>query len=522
MEIDPTLEVYLADPISKGYVVQALHKYTDEEGNELWIKARLKNKETGDKWIRAFHKKDGKYVFGEGFEEKKKPLYNLLALKENPLDEIWIVEGEHIVDSLQRFGIVSTTAGGASSANSFDWTPVTDRSVVIWMDNDEAGLRFACQVTAILEAQECLIRWVNVDDLCLEEGEDFIDYWRAHKELTRADIEALPIINAPRIDPKTGLPVKERKLAIYSYEDFRGLELSERVRALPWLYERSLNMVYSWRGVGKTYFALGCAWALATGGTYLGWEANRQYRVMYIDGEMSSKVLQERLNSLELQGNGVLPGDNFALVPYELQDHMQGMLNLADPEGQYTLENIIKDYEVVIFDNLACLLRGEGKETETDTWLKAQPWLCKLRAIGKTVIFLHHAGKANTQRGTSTREDLLDESVFLDRPPHYDIKDGCVFEVSFEKPRNSYGEIVAPIVAKLINNPDGTQRWEVVKAEDNKKALAFKLLEEGNTQAIIAKELKVHQSTISRWIKVSGVKDKNEVFDWRANGVLSG
>src|SRR6266487_3768026 len=37
----------------------------------------------------------------------------------------------------------------------------------------------------------------------------------------------------------------------------------------PWFPERGLTMVYAPRGVGKTLFALGTAYAVASGGTFL-------------------------------------------------------------------------------------------------------------------------------------------------------------------------------------------------------------------------------------------------------------
>jgi hypothetical protein len=42
-------------------------------------------------------------------------------------------------------------------------------------------------------------------------------------------------------------------------------------------------------------FALGIAYAVATGSTFLKWRAARPRRVLLIDGEMPAQALRERL-----------------------------------------------------------------------------------------------------------------------------------------------------------------------------------------------------------------------------------
>lgn len=62
----------------------------------------------------------------------------------------------------------------------------------------------------------------------------------------------------------------------------------------PWLPDKGLAMVFAPRGVGKTWFALSVAHAVATGGAFLRWRAQRPRRVLDIDGEMPAIALQGR------------------------------------------------------------------------------------------------------------------------------------------------------------------------------------------------------------------------------------
>ncbi len=52
------------------------------------------------------------------------------------------------------------------------------------------------------------------------------------------------------------------------------------------------------RGLGKTHVSLNVAYAVATGGEFLGWKAPQPRRVLFIDGEMPGALLQERLAAI--------------------------------------------------------------------------------------------------------------------------------------------------------------------------------------------------------------------------------
>ncbi|WP_156504443.1 AAA family ATPase, partial [Oleiphilus sp. HI0066] len=43
----------------------------------------------------------------------------------------------------------------------------------------------------------------------------------------------------------------------------------------PWLPEQGLAMIYAPRGIGKTFFSLNIAHAVATGTSFLGWEVKQ-------------------------------------------------------------------------------------------------------------------------------------------------------------------------------------------------------------------------------------------------------
>jgi len=58
-------------------------------------------------------------------------------------------------------------------------------------------------------------------------------------------------------------------------------------------------MVFAKRGLGKTWFGLTLALAVARGEDFLSYAVPQPRRVLYIDGEMTLAELKERLDDLD-------------------------------------------------------------------------------------------------------------------------------------------------------------------------------------------------------------------------------
>jgi hypothetical protein len=108
----------------------------------------------------------------------------------------------------------------------------------------------------------------------------------------------------------------------------------------PILTSNALALLYGPRGLGKTFVALGIAWAAASGGHFLGWQASRPHRVLYIDGEMAAVDIRERLRLL-----GSAPPTLQFLVA-DLSTH--SLPDLGYYEGQSRLQQIWGNPELVV------------------------------------------------------------------------------------------------------------------------------------------------------------------------------
>ncbi|MBN2675983.1 MAG: AAA family ATPase [Alphaproteobacteria bacterium] len=388
--------------------------------------------------------------------------------------------------------IVTTSSFGSNSYKKTDWTPLKDRNLVIWPDNDEHGKKYAKNVTQILNDMGA--KNTKIVDI----PEDFPEKWDLADEIPEGyrfkDIQSLLETAKEKDIRDLGF------LKSISEEDLLSMEIPPREYLLkPIISEKSLNMVFAQRGIGKTWFSLSLAHALATGGKFLEWEAVREVKVLYIDGEMPLKTLQERLQTIsDLEG-----GSTKNLKILSADYHLDGIPPITTEEANTLLEDHIQWAEFVILDNLATLY-PTTQQNEVEGWLPIQEWLLAMRRAGKSVLLVHHSGKNGGQRGTSAKEDILDLSLELKKPADYTAKNGAMFEIHFSKARGVFGNDAEPFIAQL------TQKGWQVREIENKTVLAHKLVAEGLTQREIAEKLNTSPSSVNRMLQEKPKIFKNQ------------
>jgi hypothetical protein len=265
----------------------------------------------------------------------------------------------------------------------------------------------------------------------------------------------------------------------------------------PWLCKQHLSLIHAWRGVGKTHFALGVAYAVASGGEYLKWTADKPFRVVYIDGEMSGASIQARLAAIARTADKHPPQGYLQIITPDAQ--ALPLPDLATPEGQAALAPRIADAELIVVDNLSCLMRT-GEENKAEGWHSTADWALDLRRQGKTVLFVAHDGKNRERRGSSKVEDILDCVLHLTHEADYDSEKGAAFTCAFVKGRHLTGKDGAAIEAALDKD---TGKWTWLEAALKMADRIRKLHAEvpGMNQKDIADELDCSRATVSRALK---------------------
>ncbi|WP_084645189.1 AAA family ATPase [Francisella uliginis] len=292
-----------------------------------------------------------------------------------------------------------------------------------------------------------------------------------------------------------------------AYKEIQNQVVSKKVQALSWdqviakdlrskefllepiIKEKDLIMVYAERGVGKTHLSTGIAWAISTGTSFLSWEANRSVNTLFIDGEMPLVSIRDRLMNLS---NG-LSNSQFKIVSHDTLLADQIMPDLSTLEGQESLEDLVDWADFIVLDNLATLCRS-GRENTTEAWRITQDWLLSLRANGKTILLVDHAGKNGTNRGSSAKQDVLDTVLCLKHPSDYEYEQGARFIVKVEKNRN--GEKIEDIEVHLVNG-----HWNISTAKQSRNERIIEMYKSDMTQRDIAQEMDCSLGLVSKVIK---------------------
>jgi putative DNA primase/helicase len=240
--------------------------------------------------------------------------------------------------------------------------------------------------------------------------------------------------------------------------------------------------------------ALGVAYAVASGGSFMKWQAPGPRKVIIIDGEMPAVTLQERLARIA-GDNAAEPPDASHLRILASDLSQDGLPDLSNPEEQARYAEAVRDAALIVVDNLSTLCRS-GRENESESWAHVQAWALQQRREGRSVLFVHHAGKGGQQRGTSRREDVLDTVVNLKRPEDYSPAQGARFEVHFEKSRGFTGQDAEPFEATLTE-----AGWAMRNIENALEDRIAVLDAEGLNQRDIATEIGKSPATVNRVLK---------------------
>lgn len=256
---------------------------------------------------------------------------------------------------------------------------------------------------------------------------------------------------------ETGSPITVRPVAELLAATYPPIEhLSD-----PILVHPGLCMVFGPSGISKTYFTLAWAMSICAGRRFLNWQTPAPRGVLYIDGELGGRTMQQRIRAIQ-SGHELTLQAPFYVSSFD--DQASGLFpNIEDEEQQarYIL-GIPDDVHLVVLDSLSTLAALE-ESNDAKSWGPIQRMLLAFRRRGISAIVVHHANKGGTdQLGTSRRIHVMDTVISLRpheaaegaTPGHKDV------EVHVTKGRNLPPNIMQPHMATLAGSIDGGMYWE--------------------------------------------------------------
>ena len=263
-------------------------------------------------------------------------------------------------------------------------------------------------------------------------------------------------------------------------------------------------------GLGKTLLAYAIAAGIASGRGFLHWPCSRPGRVLIIDGEMSTRLIKQRVMEL-LARQSVPPNAAFiyALDRAEaLAEQFSGLgmpSPLNDPAGQrfvLRLVDLVRP-DVVIFDNVMSLVVGDHKDELP--WTATWPLVAELTRRSLAQLWLDHTGhNTDRQYGSSTKSWRFDTLGIMTPLPEA-VAGETGFTLSFEAPGkarrrgpDNWREF-APTVIRLTE--DG---WTGVPAEESNQRYqvkpGIKLFHSALLDALVVAQTRPGETTKAAWL----------------------
>jgi hypothetical protein len=217
-----------------------------------------------------------------------------------------------------------------------------------------------------------------------------------------------------------------------------------------WLTTTSRVLLTAPTGLGKSMFSIAASAATADGKPFLRWAGRRPCNVLYVDGEMSRRLMKRRLAD-EVERSGLRP-TGLHILSHEDIENFQPLNTEAGRRQIETVIARIGKLDLIWLDNIMSLIGGDMKEEES--WRQTLAWQHSLtkRNIGQ--VWVHHTGHDETKSyGTKTREWQMDTVVFMESVERADID--VSFKISFRKARERTPETradFADIAVALVGN----------------------------------------------------------------------
>lgn len=470
--------------------LQKTYDYKDAEGKSIFQVCRFEGKQI------RLRQPDGHGGWVWNMKGVEAVPYNLPSIIKS--STVYVCEGEKDADNLIDLGFCATT----NSNGAGKWKPsfqeyFEGKKVVILPDNDEPGKAHAEDVANNLAGVASSVKIINLEGL--KKKGDVTDW--LHSLSTPSKTRARMCLALRVVCAAVWIPGEEVETekdnsiltilesSIITSTDFLNEKIPvPRTIIDPWLVDGSISMLFAKRGVGKTWLSLIIAMMItrenAVNNTAYNigpWQCTNTAGVLYVDGEMGQFDLQDRLR--RLQANMGKEGKDTPLSilsSNRIAATHDTQTNITNPfwrDGIYSYLKTHNEYKLIVLDNIASLSPGIDENAKQE-WDAINQWLLGIKAMGKAVILVHHAGKEGKQRGTSGREDNLDCVIKLKNPAGYNITDGAFFNIEFEKARNMGPKAnLNSFTLKITEDKQGGIIWTKDKQLEEKELLLALILD---------------------------------------------
>ena len=194
----------------------------------------------------------------------------------------------------------------------------------------------------------------------------------------------------------------------------------------PIIATNQIRQVFAKAGTGKTLYSLHEAAAIASGYDFLDFKNhdNQKHPVLYVEAEMDSSSIQDRLYDIEeaFEREGKILNKEFmffATLANQEDMHFESLTaEIGRQNVEISAQRVFEETglkPIIYLDNITALTIMQEKEGEE--WVELMQWLSRLRNQGYHVTFLHHPTKqGKTASGSNVKERSIDIDMKLSVP----------------------------------------------------------------------------------------------------------
>lgn len=469
----PPPKIRTSPPMDELGPITAKWDYEDSEGNLIACVYRYDP--PGGKEFRPWDVKARKQQF-----PTPRPLYQQPAIAIN--DYVIFVEGEKCADALTSTGNTATTAmGGANTlVDKTDWSPLKNKHVMIWPDNDEPGRTYANNAARAIAAVGALS--VSILDIPKEK----IEKWDAADAID----EGIDVNEFIKDVAKTEVPVIAHRRAVSVTEMLADDSPMPDDLIEPRVLTPGGMMVLGGAPkVGKSDFILSLLMHMAAGEPFLGLKPSKRLRIFYLQAEVQYYYLRERMKNMRLKELMLWRGgDNLFITPeLDLVLNDEGMSEVKDMMREMSEKEPI---DVIVIDPLRNVFDG-GEEGAGENDNNAMLYFLKERVKklrndinpNAGVIIIHHTKKIQKRQliedpflafsGASSLRGYYSTGVLLYKPNEdrseraltFELRNGPAIDDKYIDKKNGQWIELDPESQRLINQDYG----EKLDAERRRK-----------------------------------------------------
>ncbi len=405
-----------------------------------------------------------------------RPVYNIPGIATSK--KIILVEGEKSADALIEAGFTATTAmfGANAPLHKTDWSPLKNKEIIIWPDNDEAGIDYAKKLSDHLQNTALFIS-------TLTPPESKKDKWDAYDAI-KEKFDVITFLNSAK---STDL-----KLPSYSIDEFLSdnSPMPEDLIYPRLLTPGGLLLIGGAPKVGKSDFLINFLIHMAAGEKFLGFQPPRPLKIFYLQAEIGYHYMRERIKKLKVSKEIIRKSAKNLITTGNVQ-------MILNDKGIEAVKRTIKvnfgndKPDIICIDPIRNLFDGgsdNASENDNNAMLFfLQNRVEKLRSLINPemgIILCHHTKKIKKKEleedpfqafsGAGSLRSFYSSGLILHRPDEFDPRINLYFELRngssiprkiVEKEDNKWVEL-NPFSERLINREYG----EKLDAERDRKA----------------------------------------------------